>query len=156
MVDTGRANFDARPIRTEVTRFAADPFADVIGVIVSASVRVTRNPAGATDRIVCCGPGAVDRDLKFHLSAIGRPQQLANAASEQRRVRQHDQLAAVRLRDVPGEITNVAPEEWLAAGDVDAFNAKRGGGIDRRDSVLSEHSRNSVRPGRGEAMRTRA
>src|SRR3989442_15788434 len=45
VVETGSANRDAAPTRTDVTRLAANPFDGVIGVTFSASVRVTRKPA---------------------------------------------------------------------------------------------------------------
>src|SRR6266851_10387898 len=45
VVETGSANSDAAPTRTDVTRLAANPFDGVIGVTFSASVRVTRKPA---------------------------------------------------------------------------------------------------------------
>src|SRR5207245_8895891 len=77
--------------------------------------------AGAANRIVRFRPRAVDGDLKFHSLAIERLQELSNAAGEERRVGQHDQLAAVRLGDVFRQSEDVAAEEWRAAGVVDAY-----------------------------------
>src|SRR5437870_8713665 len=79
--------------------------------------------AGAADRIIRLWTGAIDGHLKLDLLAVESRQELSNAAGEQRRIRQHNQFAAVRLGDVPGEIENVTPEERLAAGDVETLGA---------------------------------
>src|SRR5207244_10173669 len=106
------------------------------------------------DPVVRLRPGAIDGDLELHALAVESAEAIAHPSGEERGVGQKDQLAAVRLGSVLGDVEDVRSQERLAARDVDAFDAESGSGVDYSDDLAGRQTGNAARPRGDEAVRT--